>query len=438
MKAYLPKKLNLEEHLKNHPPTSIDNFHIDNLYYILGLITEIPAKSEHFDSHTGMVQLNAETLRMKVRNYNQYLGYAVATGILESDNHYIPGEKSRGYRFAEKYWDKVAPVTIVKYSLVKNHRKRKIDPKVEKAYGFLTKWFNDDLEIDHTGAVEFLESTISGDENISKFNYNRCRIDMLNDKEYYMSMDGKGKRFHSNLTGFRSDLRNFISYAGKGLVGVDIRNSQPYMSITLFNQMFYNSNLNSNILKLSDIYSNSIISPSSYYFPSLMLYKLLEEANNQDVNHYIDLVIKGELYEYLKKHFQTELGKVYKNRKELKDDIFLVFYSSNYLINQPYAGSKRVFRKLFPTVYRVFACIKTVDHSKLPILLQQIESHIVLDRICRRITKERPNLPIFTIHDNVITTIGDEDYIETVMREELTLCIGYEPRFKIEYWRNND
>jgi hypothetical protein len=90
MKSYLPKKLHLDAHLKQHPPSNIDNFNIDNLKYILGLITEIPAKSEHFDSNTGMVPLNASTLKKRIWNYKQYLDYAVSTGILVTDNSYIP------------------------------------------------------------------------------------------------------------------------------------------------------------------------------------------------------------------------------------------------------------------------------------------------------------------------------------------------------------
>ena len=63
---------------------------------------------------------------------------------------------------------------------------------------------------------------------------------------------------------------------------------------------------------------------------------------------------------------------------------------------------------------------------------------MVLDRICKRIALERPFLPIFTIYDSVITTVGNERYVEAVMIEDLALCIGLEPRLKIEYWRHDD
>jgi hypothetical protein len=37
----LPENLNLEQHLQNHPPQ--EKLKVDNLKYILGLISELPA-----------------------------------------------------------------------------------------------------------------------------------------------------------------------------------------------------------------------------------------------------------------------------------------------------------------------------------------------------------------------------------------------------------
>jgi hypothetical protein len=51
-----------------------------------------------------------------------------------------------------------------------------------------------------------------------------------------------------------------------------------------------------------------------------------------------------------------------------------------------------------------------------------------------RIASERPDLPIFTIHDSIVTTVGNEEYIEQVMREEIVRLTGLNPKFGIEYW----
>lgn len=40
----------------------------------------------------------------------------------------------------------------------------------------------------------------------------------------------------------------------------------------------------------------------------------------------------------------------------------------------------------------------------LPILLQHLEADCVLDYTCKKIAKKYPDMPLFTIHDSIITT----------------------------------
>jgi hypothetical protein len=67
--------------------------------------------------------------------------------------------------------------------------------------------------------------------------------------------------------------------------------------------------------------------------------------------------------------------------------------------------------------------------------LQRIESEIILNRVAKRIEIERPDLPLFTIHDSVVTSVGNELYIQFVMKEEMENAIGLSPNMKIEYWK---
>ena len=74
----------------------------------------------------------------------------------------------------------------------------------------------------------------------------------------------------------------------------------------------------------------------------------------------------------------------------------------------------------------------------LAVLLQRIESYLVLEIICKRIALERPKLPIYTIHDSIVTTIGNEEYVKSIMVEMLKSYIGHEPKLKFEYWQIED
>jgi ubiquinone biosynthesis protein Coq4 len=90
---------------------------------------------------------------------------------------------------------------------------------------------------------------------------------------------------------------------------------------------------------------------------------------------------------------------------------------------------------MFPDVYELYSIIKCKDSTALPRLLQTIESKLILDHVAKRISKERPLMPIFTIHDSVACPVGHEAYVEEVIREEMEKAIGVIPTLKFEYWK---
>lgn len=53
---------------------------------------------------------------------------------------------------------------------------------------------------------------------------------------------------------------------------------------------------------------------------------------------------------------------------------------------------------------------------------------------CRIITERRPDIPLFTLHDAIITTSGNEDFVEYVLSNVLNDAIGFPPTLKIEPW----
>ena len=71
----------------------------------------------------------------------------------------------------------------------------------------------------------------------------------------------------------------------------------------------------------------------------------------------------------------------------------------------------------------------------MPKLLQRIESHIILSIVTKRVAIEKPNLPIFTIHDSIVTIQGYEYYIERVMEEEMIKILGFPPKLTVSLWK---
>jgi len=123
------------------------------------------------------------------------------------------------------------------------------------------------------------------------------------------------------------------------------------------------------------------------------------------------------------------------DKKKIKTMIFVVFFSNNRYMGQPEALSKRKFKEHFPQTYEIFRRIKVNNHTALAHILQRIESLIMIQNVVVRIAKERPELPIFTIHDSVVTTVGNEEYVSSLIKEEVFRLTGLNARLGIEYWK---
>ena len=133
-------------------------------------------------------------------------------------------------------------------------------------------------------------------------------------------------------------------------------------------------------------------------------------------------------------------------RKDAKVLMFYLLFSSNRgqhddpTINE----LKRIFStELYPKVAELFRIIKREyadaemdkPHSRLSRLLQSIESTIMLHRCCKRIWEEGgQEIPIFTIHDSIVTTCEHQEYVQTVIAEEFAKNIGKSPALSIETW----
>jgi hypothetical protein len=166
-----------------------------------------------------------------------------------------------------------------------------------------------------------------------------------------------------------------------------------------------------------------------------MLAEMGVPIENEDVGTYITEVLKGNLYEYVEEKVQ-ELNGDYgvRTRKEIKKMMFTIMFSGN----KKSSSEKDLFKQLFPSIYIMFAFIKRTKKELLPIMLQTIESMLFLDRIAGRIAQERQELPIFTIHDSITTTVGNEAYVKRIMEEETIKAIGVKPSISIDYWSQSN
>lgn len=458
MVQFIPCNLDLDQILKLSPPSNISNFCKDKMIYIISLVTAIPATNKDLEIKNGFVPIHSTFLKSKVKNYRAYLDYLLTQKIFQTNNQYIVGKCSKGYKFSALYHTTVQGVKIYNRTLIQKLKGQSIfSLNMKKKYNHLLKWYNEDLQIDYDLALSFIKEDLNRklknpalrdfDKVTKKFKdpqqqYNSALLNLerIRSGEFYLSVDANVFRLHSAISNFRSELRHCISYGGRKLLSLDIKNSQPYLSTVLLNYLvwlaYINNNLdNNNLLKviIKDI-KERLFNNNNTINSYVMLAQTAAMQPNSDLQRFITLVQQGKFYEYLEEQIGKELGIEYTDRKKVKESVFQVLFTDNRFLGQEDAKPKRIFKNLFPTVYELFCRIKKLDKTNLPRLLQRLESHLMLLVISKRIAKERPTLPIFTIHDSIVTTEGNELYVQKVMLEELEKAIGFAPKFSIEGW----
>lgn len=440
--VFIPNNLNLDDLITTKQP--FKEFKIEKAEYILGLIFEIPASNKDIVDKDGFVPINAKTLESVVWDYAKYLNYFIETNVIETDGYYVNNEKSRAYRFTEMYNTQVKAIIRIKehsdYNLIKF-----IGGK--KKYAHLFKWFNDDLDIDFEAAVNFLQIELENELNlgemerrdiIDRFNRSLVNVFMIHYRRYNVKVDENISRLHSPLTNLRSNLRPFLRYKGEKLASIDIRNSQPYFSSRLFDIDFWDSARQKNEglevdnrIGIKDIVSKRCNIRIEEVIVYIMIWKNNETQYSVEFEKYLKLLLEGKLYEYFQPILIQELGPEYKDRTLVKKQILMCLYSDNKYFKHAKATTKRIFKQNFPNVYDLFATIKQNDKRHLSWILQRIESMAMLEVITKKIATNRPELPLFTIHDSVMTTEGNEAYVAEILELELNNLIGYAPTLEI-------
>lgn len=444
----IPSSVDLEGFLKKYPPDF--SFKKDHFYYIIDYLSRA-MDFDDLDNNSGFINVNAQKLQKVNHNYKAYLNHLLRHRFILTDMKYIVGKKSIGYQINKHKYHQATPKKIpITLTVVHRHKLKEVEELnaklayTKKHYPHLTKWF-EHLEIDREGAIKEVErlfpektgpirGTRKGEASDWQKRYRAVQaIDKITNKEFYYSVDNNVGRFHSNLTNLKKEIRNYITHKGQRLVNVDIKNSQPLFSLLLLTKDFYMGNGQTiniyNIPSILSLISDTKHSTSSY---TIMLVKAIGMLDIQDFDLYFEMVNSGKFYERISELMFPE---AIFDKQKIKTMIFTVFFSNNRYMGQPEAQPKRKFKEHFPQIYEIFRIIKVKNHAALAQILQRIESLIMIQNVVLRISKERPELPIFTIHDSVVTTVGNEEYVASVIQEEVLRLTGLNAQLGIEYWK---
>ncbi len=402
----------IEESLK----PGIKGFSLDNLKEVISIV------ACHIRKDEGCTLLKMTYLKKMVPQGGRYLLGLIGLGIIQRSGYAIPGQISYRYNFASKYHSKFLSFPLNNHKLIRriesalNELRHKATKSV-RGHSEQAKYLRQ-LTIDE-GYNEYIISNYT--KETDQYNSIVGSATRILNKDIFYSIDNTSRRFHSNVTNMAKGLRPFLRVNGQPLVNLDIRNSQLYLSTIIL----------TNPGKVSWMTENPAF---------VLLLQTLKVSHKQDVKNFIQLAVLGEIYEYLMGEFDKEGLRL--TRDETKVQVLRILFARNRMPKEEINRKcRQIFKDRFPTVHRIFSKVrghgkgdKFSNFKRFAILLQRIESYLMLDVIMKRIYRELPGVVAITIHDSIMTGIltNNVEAVRKIMEEELTFFVGFRPQIKIE------
>lgn len=386
----------------------------DKYYYFIHKIIEERIFDKRYEKDS-FIHLYSEVIKniIGVRIFYKMRYNLLNKNVIEINHRYSDIlHFSKGYRLTDTFSGvKHKKVNIEDEKILQrvNRYKLKLTNDIPEGseYKFLYNNLNK-INIDHLEALNFINQNYSFDPYI--FNSFKISIDYINDKSFFFVVDNIAGRVHTNISNLSRELRPFLNFEGKPLINIDISNSQPFLFNTLIQNYFVKYPQHYYLHNINNLQS---ISPYVVHFKDIELFERLTS--------------EGRFYEYLMK----KAGIKNEDRQKFKKDFFgKVFFCNS---NDKYVYKEtKLFRELFPNVYKVILHYKKEDYKQLAINLQKTEANLMINKVCKRISEERPDIFVTTIHDSILTTSENKDYICNIILNEFEKNYNLKPSIKIE------
>lgn len=413
----IPEKINqnisgIEENIK----PKIKGYSREFLFEVVSIVASQTRKKGE------AAQLQMTYIKKLVPQGDRYLHELINLQIIQRSGNAVKGKTSYKYSFTPEYFSQFITLPLSNQKLIN---------RIMKAHEQKNKTVSNSIR-GHSEQVKYLKQ-LTIDERFKdfinafyiietdKYNSVLASATRIGNNDIFYSVDSTAGRFHSNATNSAKGLRPFLRINGEPLVNIDIKNSQPFLSILIL----------MNPSKVAFLTKNKAFA---------MLLQTLKVPQNKDVKKYISLVIDGQFYEYLMTEFSKE--GLLLTRSETKVQVLRILFARNRMPkDETNRKARQIFIDRFPTVHRVFSEIRGhekgdqfTSFKRFAILLQRIESHIMLQVILKRIYKELPGTIAVTIHDSIMTGIltNNVEAVQRIMSDEMTLFVGFRPQIKVE------
>lgn len=317
------------------------------------------------------INLMYDFLKANIPNWPTVWRWCDGLGLVERTAGYTPGERSYGYSTSLPYREQT-------------HRLRTFEHAglAKRLRAIQRRHFSRPIMVHLRKQLERLSADM--DEFAAQFitspnrRYYEAHLQTILDGELRLTADGFSGRFHSNVSNMFKPLRSLLRADGEPdtLGETDIKNSQP-----------------------------------------LFLAMAAREAGVED-RKYLQLCEEGQIYE----HMAGRLGVL---RESAKQEIVKCFYAKNGYRST----AKSVFELEFPQIGAFIRQVKTKDHKRLSRQMQVAERKFVIDTVCERLKRLKPDMFMTTIHDAVVAKKPDCDLVLSVMKESFAEK-GVHPRLE--------
>jgi hypothetical protein len=436
---------------------------IDVSVYFLSLFNSIPSQyREEDEEEEDGVSLDSQLLKQHHGKYNQYLEFLKEHFIDKVSNYGADIKRCSIFKMKNKYLnDEVETYKITNKLLLKKFDQQGLTPLQKdknqcciKTRPHLVKFFDDKLTIDSKAAYDEIKPFITSRDTRRKYITNATLISEFFYKEWKYSIKKKSdNRLHSNITRSSKLLRKHIQYDGKPITGNDLKTSHSFFFCVIIKAILNKDKALLEQNKATDILNDSVI--ESLFNLELNRQELISFARSVlDKDFYtefqhklnIDFDEDGKPFrmvsnytrkkKYRSRSKQGEIKEpkrkvTYKTPRELvKAVVMEIFYS------KPRTTIKeaKIFRETYPSVSRIFKCFD--DHDvKFSYLLQYIEAYVLLDYTAKKINQSHPNMPLFSIHDALVTNEDWQHILEVEMRDHIKRITTIPPNIDVENWK---
>lgn len=395
----------------------------------------------------GYVRLKYSYLRKVMqRDSIQFVIQTLAErAVIHVDRQYIVGTKSRGYRLAPEYW-KTHRIVCENKRVAKNLRKLKaeIERNLLPVHRNLRTRLGN-LEFDRCHARELVgemtpkpkqkRKKVLSIEDYREIIFSQIEafsIDLQSEKPSLTSC--KYGRVHTGITRLPNKLRICLRASGQSLASCDLKNSQPLFAGIVALEYHQSDQARRRLRQWqpgtnpyprrrttrTQSHPSPNMNPKVAQTPIFEGESACHGTSNSDLE-YLQVVQAGLLYEQF---IDLEQGR---DRAWVKDNIFQVFFGRSRFgcpLFEPFAAR-------FPSISQMFQDLKSGEYRRPAWLMQSRESQLFIGTIAKRLMKERPEMPLATIHDSFLTTLDHIDFVHSIALDEFRK-LGLNPTFSIE------